>query len=31
LVAGKIIDQQLNDDVQKDMVDKFVKEAGELQ
>lgn len=30
LVAGKIIDQQLNDDVQKDMVDKFVKEAGEL-
>ncbi|MEG6522855.1 F0F1 ATP synthase subunit B [Desulfotomaculum sp. 1211_IL3151] len=30
LVAGKIIDQKLNADVQKDLVDKFVKEAGDL-
>lgn len=30
LVAGKIIDQKLNDDVQKDLVNKFVKEAGDL-
>lgn len=30
LVAGKIIDQKLNSDVQKDLVDKFVKEAGDL-
>ena len=30
LVAGKIIDQKLNDDIQKDLVNKFVKEAGDL-
>ncbi|GAB6179323.1 F0F1 ATP synthase subunit B [Desulfotomaculum defluvii] len=30
MVAGKIIDQKLDANVQKDMVDKFVKEAGDL-
>ncbi|MEW6696536.1 MAG: F0F1 ATP synthase subunit B [Bacillota bacterium] len=30
MVAGKIIDQKLNDDLQKDLVNKFVKEAGDL-
>jgi len=30
LVASKIIDQKLNDDIQKDLVNKFVKEAGDL-
>ncbi len=30
LVAGKIIDQKLNDDIQKDLVNKFIKEAGDL-
>ncbi|MDO7786830.1 F0F1 ATP synthase subunit B [Desulforamulus aquiferis] len=30
LVAGKIIEQKINDDIQKDLVNKFVKEAGDL-
>lgn len=30
LVAGKIINQKLNDDIQHSMVQDFIKEAGEL-
>ncbi|WP_003542768.1 F0F1 ATP synthase subunit B [Desulfotomaculum nigrificans] len=31
LVAGKIIDQKLDANLQKDLVNKFIKEAGVLQ
>lgn len=31
LVAGKIINQKLTDDIQRSMVQDFIKEAGELQ
>lgn len=30
LVAGKVIDERITTDIQDDLVDKFIKEAGDL-
>lgn len=30
LIAGKIIDEKITSDIQRDLVDEFIKEAGDL-